>query len=117
MSLDSKKLHSFGELASGNIYLRPNLLNADRPVIYGHTHNFDHTTFVQQGKVRVIARKDGVEIADQVFTAPDFFLVKADVEHEIINLVEESLVYCIYAHRNPQGEIVQEYTGWEKAHL
>lgn len=81
----------------------------------GHTHNFDHTTIVFRGAVHVEATTpDGRQIVAD-FRAPAHFLVKADVLHKITALEDDSEAWCVYSHRTPQGDVVQVYTGWEKA--
>lgn len=103
------------EYASGNIYIRKMKLQKG-DVVEGHEHCFDHTTIVFQGSIRVEAvTQDGRKI-DRVFVAPDSFLVKSEVRHKIIAL-ENGESWCVYSHRNAQGEIVQEYTGlWDAPH-
>ncbi len=104
------------ERVSGNIYIRPMPLPLRGSKIDGHKHNFDHTTIVFKGSVHVLAKcPDGRRI-EGTFRAPDSFLVKAEVEHEITALEDDTLAWCVYAHRTPQGEIVQEYAGWEAAY-
>ncbi len=39
--------------------------------------------------------------------------VEAECEHEITSLADRVRFTCIYSHRDPQGEVVQEMTGWE----
>lgn len=101
------------EWASGNIFIRPVKLKAKGDQIHGHTHNFDHTTIILQGAVR-IDTNDG---RSQVFTSPAHCLIKKDVRHEITALVDGVEFWCIYAHRTPQGEIVQEFTGWLEGYV
>lgn len=113
------------EWISGNIFIRPNQLPKAGDKTDGHTHNFDHTTIVFSGRVRVIARKPGldgqlIEIADRCFGGPDdhgrHFLVKANVHHEIVALEDNTEYWCVYSHRTPQGEVSQANTGWQDAY-
>lgn len=101
-----------GEMASGNIYLRPAVLNHKGDKIHGHEHHFDHTTFIVAGKVHVIATH-GDERKEGEFVAGQHFLVLAEWEHEITALEDNTRFTCIYSHRDPQGEVVQVMTGWE----
>ena len=98
----------------GNIYIRPHNMR-DGEMLQGHTHNFDHVTIVFTGKVRVNAVVSGKTVTAE-FTAPAHFLVKAEVEHEITALQDGTCVWCVYAHRTPQADVVQEYTGWPEAY-
>lgn len=115
------------EQALGNIYVRPFILASAGDVLPGHTHNFDHTTFVAKGGVHCRATlPDGTVIERDFWAAhrpensantPDFCLILADVVHEFTALVDDSVIRCVYAHRTPQGEVVQQYTGWPAAYV
>lgn len=104
----------------GNIYIRPNEDMKKGQTIQGHKHNFDHTSFVTDGAVHVKAK-----LADGRVVERDFgkgfpyrhFLVLAGVEHEITALEDGTNFYCIYSHRNSQGEITEYQTGWGLAYV
>lgn len=100
------------EWTSGNIYIRPNQLPSKGDRVDGHTHNFDHTTIVFKGAVHVRATLPDGRVIERDFTAPSHFLVRADVAHEITALTENTEFWCVYAHRTPQGDVVQENVGW-----
>lgn len=103
------------EWVSGNIFIRPMKFAKAGEKRPGHTHNFDHTTIVFKGAVKVRATlPDGRQI-ERDFAAPSHFLVKAEVVHEITALADDTEAWCVYAHRNAQGDVVQEFTGWEDA--
>jgi hypothetical protein len=111
-----------GEYASGNIFLRRVQLAKAGDVLHGHTHNFDHTTFVVRGAVRVVATCEGGCMKPKV---QDFgegqefrhFLVQKHWTHEITALTDDVEFYCIYSHRTPQGDVVQDATGWREAYV
>lgn len=104
------------EYASGNIYIRKMKLPLGY-IVPGHEHVFDHTTIVFTGAVRVKAVTKEGQVIERDFYAPDSFLVKADVRHELTAIQENTEAWCVYSHRNAQGEIVQEYTGlWDAPH-
>jgi hypothetical protein len=84
--------------------------------IDGHKHNFDHTTIVFTGAVHVRAKLPDGAVIERNFTAPDSFLVRAEVEHEITSTAPGTICWCVYSHRTPQGEVVEQYTGWEGAY-
>lgn len=102
------------EFVSGNIFVRPNA-GVEGDVVAGHTHNFDHTTLFQRGRFAVKATYPDGRVLQREFTAPDFCLIRAEVTHEI-RFLEDGEFWCVYAHRDPQGRVVQQYTGWEKAY-
>ncbi len=102
------------EWISGNIFIRPHTMAAGE-VIEGHKHHFDHTTIVFTGSARVKATLPDGTVLERTFEAPSHFLVLAGVEHEIAALDDHTQLWCVYSHRDPQGRITQEYTGWTKA--
>lgn len=104
------------EFVSGNIFVRPNALANIGDKVDGHTHNFDHTTIFFRGSFHVKATLPDGRVIERDFVAPDHCLIRADVTHEITALEPDSLFWCVYAHREPQGRITQSYTGWEKAY-
>lgn len=108
--------HFSPELVSGNIYIRPNTLDDIGDKIHGHKHNFDHTTIVLSGAVHVVRTLADGTTQEDVFTAPDSFLVLAGVEHEITAVRQDTTFWCVYSHRDPQGRITQEYHGWVEAY-
>lgn len=104
------------EWASGNIFIRPNPLTKAGDVVQGHAHNFDHTTIVFKGAIRVKRTlTDGSEQV-QDFAAPAHCMIVAGVEHEITALVDDTVFWCVYSHREPQGDVVQDVTGWHEAY-
>ena len=115
------------EWASGNIYIRPTLLTKIGDAVQGHIHNFDHTTLVFSGGVHVKATGPNGEIIERDFYAPlagaelhamqGHFLVKKDWKHEITALVDGTVFWCVYSHRDPQGDVVQENNGWHKNYV
>lgn len=105
-----------GEWASGNVYIRPMRRNAGE-VVEGHTHNFDHTTIFFRGRWNVRATLPDGRVIERQFQAPSHALIKAEVVHQLTALDDGSEAWCVYAHRTPQGEVVQEFNGWGDAYL
>jgi len=110
----------------GNIYVRPSHLVQMGDRIQGHTHNFDHTTFILKGGVHCKATLPDGRVIERDFWAlghpnnsvntPGYCLIRKDVLHEFTALEDDTYMLCVYAHRNPQGEVVQQYTGWPDAY-
>jgi hypothetical protein len=100
-----------------NILIRPNSLPNVGDSCGGHSHNFDHTTLVLAGAVHVVARFPDGRRVEADFKAPAHFLVKAEVAHDIVATQPDTLFWCVYAHRDPQGEVVQRSTGWGDAYV
>jgi hypothetical protein len=109
------------ELVSGNIFIRPMTFDKAGAVVEGHTHNFDHTTYVVRGSVRI----EKLDAAGNVVQSIDksasdghnWVLIKAEVCHRLTALTDDAHAHCIYAHRNPQGDIVHDYDGWTPGYL
>lgn len=93
----------YGERVSGNIFIRPSGILAAGKTMPRHRHNFDHTTIVFSGAIRIVP--DGGEAVE--LRAPAEYLVLASVEHEITALEDGTVYWCVYSHRSAQGEVVQ----------
>ena len=108
------------EYVCGNIYIRPLRLSKKGDVVDGHAHNFDHATYCVAGSMRVESlHADGSVKESMEMSAGSglgWALIKAGVIHRITALEDGTIGHCIYAHRTPQGDVVQEYTGWAPAH-
>jgi quercetin dioxygenase-like cupin family protein len=65
---------------------------------FGHTHQFDHLTLLAKGKLRVT-----VEGQVSEFTAPHMIYIRADKNHELVALVDDTVAYCIHALRDKEN--------------
>lgn len=116
---DAPLAQTFPEGIYGNIYIRPMLFGEIGSKIGGHKHNFDHVTMLWRGTVIMRATlPDGKKIAKtyEAVDGPLFITIKAEVEHEFTALVPNSLAFCIYAHRDIDGEVVPRFNGWMEAY-
>lgn len=114
------------EWVSGNIYIRPmpHRLAKAGDSVEGHAHNFDHTSIVMVGAARFEADLiDGRHISVDKFAPNEEYgdtrchvLIKAGIHHKITALEDNTIVWCVYAHRNPQGEVIQYFDGWGTAY-
>jgi cupin superfamily acireductone dioxygenase involved in methionine salvage len=105
------------ELAIGNIFVRPIVLPKSGDVVQGHKHNFDHATYCVRGAMRIERQNpDGSVDLVEIRAGDHPILIKEFVDHKITALVDDTLGHCIYAHRTPQGEVVQHWTGWTPAY-
>jgi hypothetical protein len=125
------------EWASGNVYIRT--MGAGRfglevgEVISGHTHNFDHTSIFFNGRWKVkrwskLVDGAGTEQESWVIVPGDEFerdgpfhlLIHAGCKHEFTYLGSPDgmpgRAWCVYSHRNPQGEVVDNWNGWSPAY-
>jgi quercetin dioxygenase-like cupin family protein len=67
----------------------------------GHTHQFDHLTLLAKGRLQVT-----VEGRTTEFTAPHMLYIRADKNHELVALSDDTVAYCIHALRTPEGDII-----------
>ncbi len=44
-------------------------------------------------------------------------LIQAGVCHRLTALEDDTIGHCIYAHRNAQGDVLQDYDGWAPAYV
>lgn len=95
------------EFVSGNIFVRPVHLKKAGDTCYSHNHPFDHTTIVFRGKVQVYTLYAGRNWAKKDAEAPCHFLVEANVWHELTALEDDTLLWCVYSHRDANGGVVQ----------
>ena len=105
------------EWVSGNVFIRPIQLPEVGSKVAGHKHNFDHTTIVFKGAVHVSATTHDGRVIERDFVAPSHFLVVKDTTHEITATEPGTEFWCVYAHRTPQGDVVQDNNGWGPAYV
>lgn len=109
------------EYVSGNIFIREMDFEQFGGVVEGHTHNFDHTTYIVRGSVRIESLNEDGSVKQSVIKRAvdghNWVLIKANVCHRLTQLEPNSMGHCIYAHRNPQAEIVQAYDGWTEGYV
>lgn len=111
----------------GGVFVRPNFLDNIGQVCGNHAHEFDHMTFVATGSVHVKRTAPDGTITEKDFYAANskyvdikngiplcWFLVNAEDKHEIFALEDNTVFFCMYAHRDPQGRIVWQMDGWNQ---
>lgn len=117
------------EWISGSIFIRPMGPFEPGQQVDGHAHRFDHTTIFFNG--RWLARRARpavgpggeniwVEDARVEREGPFHLLIEAGCQHSFtfIGAADGAPgeAWCVYSHRNPQGEVSEAYTGWDKAY-
>tara|TARA_R110000796_G_scaffold6702_2_gene23554 strand:+ start:1712 stop:2086 length:375 start_codon:yes stop_codon:yes gene_type:complete len=65
---------------------------------HGHTHPFDHLTLLAVGSLRVTVNG---KVTD--FKAPHMIYIKAEYEHELVALKDNTVAFCIHALRDGNG--------------
>lgn len=77
-----------------NLFSRQMHFRTAGDVELGHTHPFDHLTLLAHGSLRVTV---GDKTTD--FKAPTHIYIKAEVQHELTALEDDTVAYCIHALR------------------
>lgn len=78
-----------------NLYSRMMHFRKAGDIERGHTHAFDHLTLLATGSLKVT-----VGGKDTVFEAPHMIYIKADKNHELVALEDNTVAYCIHALRD-----------------
>jgi quercetin dioxygenase-like cupin family protein len=65
---------------------------------HGHTHPFDHLTLLASGSLRVTVNGKTTD-----FKAPHMIFIKAEHNHELVALEDNTVAYCIHALRKGNG--------------
>lgn len=86
----------------------------------GHTHNYDHITFIQAGAVRVYTRLPGEETWQVLgrFKCGEFFTTAKHLEHKLKAEEPGTRYACVFVHRDfGSAEVVSEYNGNSEAYV
>lgn len=114
-------INTFGDLqTTGPVGHRTFLLEEVCQESEGHEHNYDHTTIVINGRLRVTySYQEGdtrVEKVSREFGQGEFIEIKAGVRHTIKALEPNTLYACVFSHRDFNGLVTQVYNGNIKAY-
>lgn len=120
------KAVTWEERALGNIFIRKMKFKNAGDVMDGHAHNFDHTTIIFTGSVKVEFKRPDGSTGEKIFHAPTkgepvehgqgYVLIRKDTEHKITALEDFTEAWCVFAHRDEHGELVDEFNGQNKAY-
>lgn len=88
-----------------NLYTREMRFEKSGDVEIGHTHKFNHITFLSSGKLKV-----QTELGISEYTAPQMIFIHKDYMHELTALEDNTVAYCIHALRDGDGvgDIIDE---------
>lgn len=85
-----------------NLFVRQMHFASAGDVELGHKHSFDHMTLLSKGKLKVKINDEETE-----FTAPHMIFIKAELQHELTAVTDNTVAYCIHALRDqPTGDIL-----------
>lgn len=81
-----------------NLFCKQMFFAKTGDIEHGHCHAFDHTTLLGHGSLMVKVNGKSTE-----FKAPQMIFIKANLEHEITALEDNTVAYCIHALRDGDG--------------
>jgi quercetin dioxygenase-like cupin family protein len=84
-----------------NLFVRQMHFAAAGDSEQGHAHSVDHVTLLAKGRMSVRINEEVTE-----FTAPQIIYIKAELQHELVALSDNTVTYCIHALREPSGDII-----------
>ncbi len=88
-----------------NVFVKMIPLTSKGDTTYGHAHTYDHITLLSVG--RVLMKHDNGQAE---YAAPCLIVTPKGVAHEFVSLADFSLLCCIHALRNEDGEILPPET-------
>ena len=113
----------YQEWVSGSIFIRLMRIFAKGEGITGDVHNFDHTTIIFHGAASIKGVRPDGSVKEGLFKSPrpdwhgpSHALIEANVRHTITATEDNTMVWCVYSHRDPQGQVWLKYTGWDAAY-
>ena len=79
----------------------------------GHEHNYDHTTIIIRGSVKVLYEyeHDGQTLRGESgeFGPGETIHIRAKVKHTIKALEDNTVYLCVFSHRDFDGVVVESY--------
>lgn len=84
-----------------NLFCREMIFEKIGDTEHGHTHSFDHITFLTQGSLKV-----STELGTSEFHAPQMIFIHKDYRHELTALLDNTVAYCIHPLRT--GDKVED---------
>ena len=83
-----------------NVWVRQKIFTKVGEEIGGHKHKYDHLSILARGEVQL-----RVDDTIKVFKAPTFIVIPKDKVHNATALTDDVLWYCVFAHRDIDGEV------------
>lgn len=81
-----------------NLFSRQMHFKKAGDIEHGHTHPFDHLTLLASGSLRVTVNGKTTD-----FKAPHMIYIKAEYNHELVALEDDTVAFCIHALRKGNG--------------
>lgn len=127
-------------LGKAGVFVREMIFENAGDSIIGHAHNFDHVTYVAKGGMRIevlelspsgqlieVQAENGQIVTMRMAVTwiaekyaehgQNFVLIEAGKLHRITALLDQTLGHCIYAHRDAQGRVQTQYSGFRRPYV
>jgi quercetin dioxygenase-like cupin family protein len=90
--------------SGGNIFVRRMYFPVAGTVERGHSHTYDHVTFLERGKL-------GIKVAgrESIHVGPKMLKIVAGEVHLLVALEDNTTAYCIHALRDRDNEEVLDF--------
>jgi quercetin dioxygenase-like cupin family protein len=90
--------------SGGNIFIRRMYFSKAGMVEQGHSHTYDHVTFLERGKL-------GIRVAgrESIYTGPIMLKIVAGEEHLLVALEDDTAAYCIHALKDVENEEILDF--------
>lgn len=114
-----------------NVYVKQMTYPDANSTYHGHHHDYDHITLIAAGKVKVKFKaipEMNIPEETKEYSAVDTFVTRAFREHEITSLEPNTVVCCVHAIRDSEGDILaipprvgheqdpdEKFESWHKA--
>lgn len=105
----------------GPVGIRRELLEKVCNESVGHEHNYDHTTIVIRGRLRITYHQlqaDGSWAVSKVEEASQgaAVFIAAGLRHTLKALDDNTQYMCVFSHRDFDGLVTQDYVGNVRAY-
>jgi quercetin dioxygenase-like cupin family protein len=90
--------------SGGNVFIRRMYFPKAGTIERGHSHTYDHVTFLERGKLGII-----VAGRESVHTGPKMLKIVAGEEHTLVALEDDTIAYCIHALRDANNEEILDF--------
>jgi quercetin dioxygenase-like cupin family protein len=88
---------------AGNVFVKWMHFDKGGQVMRGHKHTYDHVTLLAAGSVK--AECEGMVVE---YKAPQLIITRAGKLHGFTALEDKTIVACVHALRDDDGEIIPE---------
>ena len=96
-----------------NVFVRQMHFVSAGDVEQGHAHTYDHMTLLAKGRLRVTVGENSVEYA-----APTMIFIKANTQHQLTAITDQTVAYCVHALRDPDTqEIISDEMALQAGNL